>query len=272
MDDVESKDPTSINPNELAKRLQQYFKPEEIAFIFSKSADIQEHLLKEPQKQEEPGPITEKSVNTETAENVEILIKNHLLRAAYHVFQWFEFDIQRDNTASGFDKVVIKSGFERTRQGKPPFEGVKIGLFQVLNLDWRESYKMEEKFNRRSMFTRQNGESSQLGDVFIGSYQSQDERAVVLMEGSFSTEKVSSRNGGRTNVDNQILWIFDSLDSAQKFVAFFDDSKYNGHNPEAVEHNTDIIESSFRSMEIDPKICDKLEARLLYGQEVIKLN
>lgn len=93
----------------------------------------------------------------------------------------------------------------------------------------------------------------------------------MLIHGSFSTESASNRYGGRTNKDNQIVWVFDNLESAKKFVDLFNTTVYK-NDPKDLEENTKIIEQSFRLMNMPEDLCNQLEARLLLGQEVIKLN
>jgi len=110
-----------------------------------------------------------------------------------------------------------------------------------------------------------------LGKVFIVKAKGKKDRGIVLLQGSFSTESRSSRLGGRTNFDNQIVWVFDTMVAAENFVDMFDVSNYKD-DPSVVEENTRTIEKSFRATGIDSKICNTLEARLLLGHEVVKIN
>ena len=68
-----------------------------------------------------------------------------------------------------------------------------------------------------------------------------------------------------------MVFLFDTMEAADDFVDLFDDTKYKG-DPSVVEENTKLIETTYRATGINPKVCDRLEARLLLGQEVMKIN
>jgi len=252
---------------------------ESMAYTEKEGREEAQILQEKAVKDYENANRNEGNVDVETVENLEKLIQNHLLVVGYHVFQWLDFTTKRDDVNLAFEQPKSEFGSHNRNNGNPPYENLKINMFESLGLNREDNAKIDEHVNvsaltRFGQFQTSREEASQyegvaqLGKVFIIKTEGKGGKGVVLLQGAFSTESRSSRVGGRTNNDNQIVWIFDTLEAADSFVGMFNDLK----NSEAFEANTRTIEKSFRAMGIHPTICKRIEARLLLGQDVLKVN
>ena len=255
----------NFNLEKLTGKLQKYFSNEEINSLLLNSETVLKTI-----NLPVDNPTVENLDSSEILNNKEVedLIKNHLLGAYYHVFQHYEFTIGRKEVESDFQANITSAYVSRNATR---YESIKEYILSIVKPDINKSVLIDKYVKSHGNFIKSNGENAKLGKVYIAKAKGKGDRGVVYLEGSFSTEASSNRYFGRTNYDNQIVWLFNTMDAANSFFDLFDDSKYS-NNSTAVEKNTDLIEKSFRSSNIDPKICDELESRLLYGQEVIKIN
>ena len=269
-----------VKPESLAAKIREVLTQDELNYFLGNRDSVLNVLVQNEKGDRNGEEVKNAGVvvapialegKTEKTE-LEALIKEHLLLGSYHVFQWFAFDVKRDTVGVNFGDPIKKESFDTTKV----YPNIRSRILQSISPEMRD--RIEKHVNRVSedgyhtrTFTRPNGEKVALGQVFVGKTEGREGKGLVLLEGAFSTESNSSRTGGRRNVDNEVLWVFDSLESASKFVSLFDGSKYT-NDPTGVEHNEEVIEKSFEATGIDQRYIDTMKARLFWGQEVLIVN
>lgn len=211
--------------------------------------------------------------NKEGQSEVGELIKKHLLRIRYHVFQWVDITLQRDSVDQNFTPEIDQE-YANTRwaskmafRGKPPYyeSAIKHKSFQEV-----ENYMSEIQKNKR-YFKTSSGEKALLGRIALLKGFGKEGQS-VLAHGMFSTESsptLSNRHDGRTNRDNQILFVFDNKDSADRFCELFKETTYV-EDPKDVEANVKLIEETIESLGLTKKNVEYIKSRLLLGLELKK--
>jgi len=278
MTDQEQTSKKELYLNELVKKLKTHFSPEEIKTLLAEPEKvlsiIEQNTDQQATKLSDIKPELQNVPDQETnqKESLQKLIKNHLLAVDYHVFQWLEFHSSKNDLNGSFNTKNISDGSITRFNGNQPYNKIKEYLFNKLNVDQERRTFIQNYVSALQDFRHSSGEVALLGRIFIATAQvDSNKKGLVLIEGAFSTETINNRFRGRTNKDNQIVWVFDTQEAAQAFVNMFNTAVYE-NDPTNVENNTKIIEQSFKAMDLNPKLYARLEARLLLGQQVLKLN
>jgi len=263
-----------VNTESLAAKLKAVLNSKELEFLAANQNNVFEALSmqEKPDKAiQEQGQLPA-TPEAKSEADLEKLIKEHLLWCSYHVFQWFAFSIGRDSVSAEFGSPSKLEAYDTT----VVFPGVRNAILGSLSRETED--RIEKHINQLSSdgsnsrkFTNSGVEEVQLGQVFVGKIEGKEQKGLVLLEGSFSTESMGSRRGGRTNNDNEILWQFDSMESASRFVSFFDGAKFTDDS-KGVEWNTRVIEKSFEATGVDSRYINAINARLFFGQEVVVVN
>lgn len=214
---------------------------------------------------------SKKEVKSEVGE----LIKNHLLTMRYHVFQWVDLTLQRDSVDQNFTPEIDREyAFTRWEgqiqfSGKPPFYK---SIIKHKNFQEVQKY-MAEVQKSRVEFETSKGERAILGRIALLKGFGEKWQA-LLIHGMFSTESSPTPNNrlfGRTNDDNQILFVFDNKDSADHFFGLFKETTYH-KDPKDVETNVRVIEESVESFGLSRKDVEFIKSRLLLGLELKKMG